>query len=455
MVSSSSQFRRPLRPVPVILAHNPLPNLWPVSLPGRPWTLAPGSSGRSPLEKAVAQFADSERFDSPIIVIADSAADALPSRMLNGNGNKPRIVAVPETTSAGVAATFAAMLAARESRSQPLMLFPANLRAADDIAFVRTMEAAAVLARLNERAVFMCRRSSAATRGVAFGVSEITGNAGARKVERVFRGSVEEDDRTAYEEMKSLMIPVGPVAVTAATLLDTVSEAAPNLLRACNNALQLGDETGNAVRPSAGFLSLAGQFTMQDVMVAHVERIVAMMAPTAIRFVTDWTMIGENERPAGFVPVRVSGFDTAVVVSAPEGVLFLQPGHEAAVATAPMVGGHLHLVSARTDDANQLLEEGAGFAVVRRTLAPHEATPPECHMHRSEQWHVVSGEGMAVIDRKQVSVSAGDTITLPATSFHNLVNTCAVPLEFYEFRSGLSIDEDDRLVLKPDMKKAG
>ena len=51
------------------------------------------------------------------------------------------------------------------------------------------------------------------------------------------------------------------------------------------------------------------------------------------------------------------------------------------------------------------------------------AQPPNSHPHSTELFLFLKGEGVATCDGVETSVTAGDTLVLPATSMHHIRNT--------------------------------
>ena len=88
-------------------------------------------------------------------------------------------------------------------------------------------------------------------------------------------------------------------------------------------------------------------------------------------------------------------------------------------------------------------------------------TPPNRHQLAVEMFFVLKGEGKAICDGKTVSISSGDSILVPPTGTHEIVNTGSerlyalcfmVPNEDFAelIRSGtpVDLDEEDMAVLR-------
>lgn len=92
---------------------------------------------------------------------------------------------------------------------------------------------------------------------------------------------------------------------------------------------------------------------------------------------------------------------------------------------------------------SQVMSEGAGFRMKEMVLRPGGQRSLKMHLHRSEQWVIVAGEGMVSINGQIQPVKAPQTVTIPAKAMHQLVNTGAGELRVYEFQYGAFIDDND------------
>ena len=64
-------------PVPVIIASDPLPSLWPLSTRERPYVFRRGADGISPVHSILQALSERPEFPLPILFAPDSAADAV------------------------------------------------------------------------------------------------------------------------------------------------------------------------------------------------------------------------------------------------------------------------------------------------------------------------------------------------------------------------------------------
>jgi mannose-6-phosphate isomerase-like protein (cupin superfamily) len=67
----------------------------------------------------------------------------------------------------------------------------------------------------------------------------------------------------------------------------------------------------------------------------------------------------------------------------------------------------------------------------------------QSHEFRAEHWFIVSGQGTAELDGKEIEVEPGDSIDVPIGSKHRITCGNAEALVFIEVQTGSSFTEDD------------
>lgn len=83
-----------------------------------------------------------------------------------------------------------------------------------------------------------------------------------------------------------------------------------------------------------------------------------------------------------------------------------------------------------------------GYRVKRLVIHPSLRLSKQRHMHRSERWVVVQGEGRATLDLEIRDVRIGDVVCVPVRCIHRLQNTGVNDLIIIETQLGLCLEED-------------
>ncbi len=94
------------------------------------------------------------------------------------------------------------------------------------------------------------------------------------------------------------------------------------------------------------------------------------------------------------------------------------------------------------------LEKGDRYKIKRITVKPKEALSLQLHYHRSEHWVVVKGTAKVVLEDKdgqlkEFYVHENESIYVPKTTKHRLINEGKIPIEIIEVQVGEYIGEDD------------
>ncbi|WP_297890295.1 mannose-1-phosphate guanylyltransferase/mannose-6-phosphate isomerase [Sulfurihydrogenibium sp.] len=95
------------------------------------------------------------------------------------------------------------------------------------------------------------------------------------------------------------------------------------------------------------------------------------------------------------------------------------------------------------------LEKGERYRIKRITVLPGHALSLQLHHHRSEHWIVVKGTAKVVLEdingneKKEYYIHENESIYVPKTTKHRLINPGKIPLEIIEVQVGEYVEEDD------------
>jgi mannose-6-phosphate isomerase len=91
----------------------------------------------------------------------------------------------------------------------------------------------------------------------------------------------------------------------------------------------------------------------------------------------------------------------------------------------------------------QILSDAPDHKVKRIVVEPGGILSLQRHQRRSEHWYAVSGDGVATIDGKPVSLTVGKAVDIPQAATHRLENTSDKNLVIIEVQTGTYFGEDD------------
>jgi len=88
--------------------------------------------------------------------------------------------------------------------------------------------------------------------------------------------------------------------------------------------------------------------------------------------------------------------------------------------------------------------------VKRVEVNPKSRLSLQTHKHRSEKWVITSGQGLAIVDSKEIPVKPGVVVDVPLGSVHRIGNTGEDKLVFIEVACGKYLGEDDITRIQDD-----
>ena len=89
------------------------------------------------------------------------------------------------------------------------------------------------------------------------------------------------------------------------------------------------------------------------------------------------------------------------------------------------------------------VEEGSRWLVKRIEVKPGASLSLQMHHHRAEHWIVVTGTAGVEINDKKILLEENKSIYIPLGSKHRLINPGRIPLVLIEVQSGDYLSEDD------------
>ena len=353
---------QPKIPVPVIIASDPLPSLWPLSTRERPFVFRPDQSGVSPARRLLLALARRPEFPAPILFAPDTAADAV-MEQLSGILPQARIVFVPAIDNPGCIAVLAAMMNDVSAHSRQLALLPANFHSPSFGAVLDSVCAmAARSAELQMPVAFV--RPVRARGECAHGdiTLEISGREDRSRlpVGRVMTAEKLASDCEALIEMSAIVRSMGIYIGDGDAILRRAAAAHPTAYESCRLALTFADQDGSRLRSRLKFLSLARGIMIDDLIgAASLDLILHQVADTAIlvRTLADIAP-GQTERGSHSARVMVEGYEDSRTFVSDDGVLVIRRGFE-------------HLARVHFDSGRTQSEERAGqaFALPARLTA--------------------------------------------------------------------------------------
>ncbi len=90
-----------------------------------------------------------------------------------------------------------------------------------------------------------------------------------------------------------------------------------------------------------------------------------------------------------------------------------------------------------------VLEAGAGYAVKRIEVIPGGQLSLQRHRFRAEQWVVVAGTALVMLDEEEFPLGPGGSVHIAVGQTHRVSNPGAETMVFIEVQTGEKLDESD------------
>jgi mannose-6-phosphate isomerase-like protein (cupin superfamily) len=96
---------------------------------------------------------------------------------------------------------------------------------------------------------------------------------------------------------------------------------------------------------------------------------------------------------------------------------------------------------------SNIVASGHNYQVKEIVVSPGERTPMESHDFRNEVWHIVGGQGFAVVDdgaaEHRYHATYGKQFNVPVFAKHRLINTNGEDLVVIAIQFGSWLSEED------------
>lgn len=102
----------------------------------------------------------------------------------------------------------------------------------------------------------------------------------------------------------------------------------------------------------------------------------------------------------------------------------------------------------------QVLSEDPAYKVKRIEVLPGKRLSLQAHQKRSENWLIISGQGIFTLNDQSLVVKAGSTCDIPMGAKHRIENTGDEILVFIEIQTGVYFGEDDIIRFEDDFGRA-
>jgi len=258
----------------------------------------------------------------------------------------------------------------------------------------------------------------------------------------------------------------------ASRYLEELERFQPEILMACRQALDAGNQDMHFTRVDAAAFSACPEDSIDYAVMEKTEHAVVVPLDAGWSDIGSWSALWEvsSKDASGNVfkgdvidlatcnsyvhadsrLVATVGVEDLVIVETKDAVLVAHKGRvqevKQIVERLKVDGRHEHLSHRevyRPWGVYDSIDTGHRYQVKRITVQPGAKLSVQMHHHRAEHWIVVSGTAKVTNGDQTYLVTENQSTYIPIGQVHALENPGVIPLELIEVQSGSYLGEDD------------
>ncbi len=259
---------------------------------------------------------------------------------------------------------------------------------------------------------------------------------------------------------------------TAKTLLSALSQHAPDIYIACQQAMASADKDGSFVRPQSQSFQACRPESIDYAVMELYDNVAMLLFRGVWSDVGSWNAVaelipadaeGNRLQGQGFAlqssntfvhaphrPVVVLGTQDLLVIDTPDAVLVAASSYVEQVkqVVALLDAGNIvqsaqHRKVIRPWGTFDSVDVGERHQVKRITVHPGAKLSLQMHRHRAEHWIVVKGNALVTKGDEKILLTENQSTYIPQGVKHRLENPGETDLELIEVQSGSYLGEDD------------
>jgi mannose-1-phosphate guanylyltransferase/mannose-6-phosphate isomerase len=455
--------------VPVILCGGSGTRLWPLSRESYPKQFLRLNGTSSLLQQTLHRCTGPG--SRPPVLLTHEDARFLVAEQIRGIGiDDATLILEPHRRGTAPAIVSAALYLRRQSDDVLMLVLPSDHVIEDSDAFVDAVRIASEGALEGLLMTFGIRPHAPET---GYGYLCVDQNTDAHILR--LNGFVEKPDLSTaqtYLESGHHFWNSGMFLFRCSQLIDEVAHYAPEVLRACEQAV-------NGIRMDDDFLRLDGHAYAQSPDIAIDYALMERTRHAAmVKLEAGWSDIGswssvwqvaQHDSHDNAVHgdtliedcegclvhsetrlIAAVGLKDTVIVDTPDALLVMNK--ERAQETRQLVRRLIEQERSEATSHKQVtrpwgsydaIGHGARFQVKRITVQPGARLSLQMHHHRAEHWIVVSGTARVIDGEKDYLLTENQSTFIGVGVIHSLENPGKIPLELIEVQSGSYLGEDD------------
>ncbi len=449
---------------PVILCGGSGMRLWPLSRKSFPKQFVPLLGHKSLLQLTLERVS---LLSEEVICVASEEYRFLVTEAMRASKVQGTVMLEPVARNTAAAMAIAALA----SKPEDMLLFcPSDHHIPDAEAFALSIKQGVAAAKDSVIVTFGVSPTFPST---AYGYIRV----GAYRPDRTFNVEefIEKPDHNRAETLLlsgNALWNAGIFLCSSQTLLSALERHAPDILEACQQAMNSATKDGSFVRPELQAFEACRSESIDFAVMEHC----AVLA--ALPFASPWSDVGSWSAVAGLTPAdgkgnRIHGQGFALhssntFIHAPKRLVAALGTRDLIIVDTPdalLVAASSHVeqvkqVVERLDASNisqssqnrkvvrpwgsyDCVDFGERHQVKRIVVSPGAKLSLQMHNYRAEHWIVVKGTALVTKAEEKILLIENQSIYIPPGVKHRLENPGESDLELIEVQSGSYLGEDD------------
>lgn len=457
--------------IPVIIAGGSGSRLWPLSRKNYPKQFLNILGENSFIQETIERLKGLDR-DTSIIISNENHRFLAAEQLRKIGETSATLILEPEGRNTAPAITLSALQALKEGRAGNSLLL---VLASDHY----------IESKINfQKSILQAVETANSGYLVTFGVVPTraeTGYGYIKKGERVddfsfrideFKEKPNADQAILYLNNKDYLWNSGMFMMRIDVYLNALEKHAPEILRACNKAINNSSEDLDFLRVDASEFNSCPNISIDYAVLEKEKNAAVVPLDAGWNDIGSWTSLwkildkdkNKNVKKGDVIVTNCSnsfvfsdsrlvaavGVDNLIIVETKDAVLVVNKEDDQQVKE---VVEYLNAQN-RTEQVNHRevyrpwgkydsIDMEERYQVKRITVAPGQKLSVQMHYHRAEHWIVVSGTALVGIGDKERLISENESVYIPLGEKHFLHNPGKISLELIEIQSGTYLGEDD------------
>lgn len=455
--------------IPAIMTGGAGTRLWPLSRKEFPKQFLNLTADNSMLQQTLERL-EGTGHSAPILLASERHRFLVAEQLRESNVQNSQIVLEPFGRNTAPAITLAALIAARESPENVLLVLSSDHNITDVAGFQVAVSRAQALAEQGHLVTFGIIPDAPET-----GYGYIKRGAQIDENGSKVAGFVEKPDldtANSYLASGEYLWNSGMFMFKAGVFLAELEKYNPEVLSNCQRALNNAQEDQDFNRIPADIFKDCPDISVDYAVMEQTQLAAVVSLDVGWSDVGSWSalsqvlqqdeqgnslrgdVIAENSHNTLMVAesrlVAAIGVDDLVVVETKDAVLVAHKDHVQDVKT---VVSKLRSEERPEADYNRevyrpwghydSIDKGDRYQVKRICVLPGAKLSVQMHHHRAEHWVVVSGTAKVSCNGKEQILTENQSTYIPVGAVHSLENPGRIPLELIEVQSGSYLGEDD------------